>query len=79
MSAIPTLVELEVNRLEDKYHRALVKKEVAHEMGISLSTLDRRMEKAEDIPQYKVTKTGTFLFPLSAVALYLTEDLVRSV
>ncbi len=73
------LTQLEINRLETKYHRALLKKEVAHEMGISLSTLDRRLENAEDLPQYKVTKTGTYLFPLSAVALYLTEDLVRSV
>ncbi len=73
------LTQLEINRLETKYHRALLKKEVAHEMGISLSTLDRRLEKAEDLPQYKVTKTGTYLFPLSAVALYLTEDLVRSI
>lgn len=73
------LTQLEIDRLESKYHRALCKTEVAHEMGISLSTLDRRIKKAEDLPLYKVTKMGTILFPLSAVALYLTEDLVRSV
>ena len=73
------LTQLEIDRLESKYHRALVKTEVSHEMVISLATLDRRLEKAEDIPQYKKTKTGMMLFPLSAVALYLTEDLVRSV
>ena len=76
---MPDLTQLEIQRLEGKYHRALVKKEVAHEMGISVSTLDRRLGKAEDLPLYKVTKTGMLLFPLSAVALYLTEDLVRSV
>lgn len=73
-----TQTKLEMERLEAKYHRALDKKETAHEIGISLSTLDRRLEKAEDIPQYKKTKTGMILFPLSAVALFLTEDLVRT-
>ena len=73
------LTQLEMSRLEGKYHRALVKKEVAREIGISLSTLDRRLEKAQDVPQYKKTKTGTLLFPLSAVALFLTDGLVRSV
>ncbi len=27
------LTQLEINRLEGKYHRVLVKKEVAHKMG----------------------------------------------
>jgi len=71
-------LELEMNRLENKYHRAMTKKEVANELCISLSTMDRRIASATDIPSYKETRTGTLLFPLSEVALFLSSGLVRS-
>ena len=71
-------VQLEMNRLENKYHRAMTKREVAEELGISISTMDRRIKQAIDIPRYKETRTGTYLFPLSEVALFLSSDLVRS-
>ena len=71
-------LQLEMQRLESKYHRALTKKEVAAELGISLSTINRRIESAIDIPGYKETRTGTLLFPLSSVAVFLSSGLVRS-
>lgn len=74
-----TIYELELQRLENKYTRALTKKEVAHELGgISLKTLDRRIAQAIDIPQYKELRTGRVLFPISAVATYLSQGLVRT-
>ena len=72
------LLYLEMNRLDEKYHRAMTKKEVAAELGISLSTMDRRIASATDMPSYKETRTGTLLFPLSAVAEFLTSGLVCS-
>ena len=69
---------LELKRLEDKYTRALKKPELAHELGgISIRTLERRIESAEDIPSYIKTKTGTIIFPISAVAIYLSQKQVR--
>lgn len=74
------LYQTEVARLEAKYHRALSKKEVCHELGnISLKTLERRMEKAVDLPEYKELRTGRIIFPISAVATYLSQGLVRTV
>ncbi len=75
-----TLQKLEMQRLDEKYHRALTKKEVAHELGgISIKTLDKRLEKAEDIPRYKELRTGRLIFPLSSVAEYLTQGLVQTI
>ena len=69
---------LELKRLEDKYTRALKKPELAHELGgISMRTLERRIESAEDIPSYIKTKTGAIIFPISAVAIYLSQKQVR--
>ena len=71
--------EIELKRLEAKYTRALNKKEMAHELGdISLRTLERRIEAASDIPEYIKTKTGNIMFPISAVVLYFSERLVRT-
>ena len=63
-SNILLLAFQKINNSRDYYN----KKEVAAELGISLSTMDRRMASATDIPIYKETRTGTLLFPLSAVA-----------
>jgi len=71
--------KLELKRLEDKYTRALSKKDMAHELGeISLRTLERRIESAEDIPNYIKTKTGSVVFPISSVVLYFSERLIRT-
>jgi len=69
----------ETLRLEAKYHRALSRKEVAHELGISIKTLERRMEQVADIPQYKELRTGRVLFPISCVATYLSQGLIQTV
>lgn len=75
-----SLIKLEMDRLDEKYHRALTKKEVAHELGgISIKTLDKRIEKSEDIPRYKQLRTGRLMFPLAAVAEYLTGDLIQTI
>lgn len=68
----------EMLRLEAKYHRALSKKEVAHELGISMNTLNRRLENCEDLPEYKELRTGRLIFPISAVATYLSQDLIKT-
>ena len=76
MSDIATL---ELNRLEGKYKRALSKKEMAHELGdISLRTLERRIESAQDVPNYIKTKTGNIVFPIGAVVMYFSERLIRT-
>ena len=73
------ITELELQRLEAKYTRALSKKEMAHELGdISLRTLERRIEYAQDIPSYIKTKTGYVVFPISAVVIYFSERLIRT-
>ena len=71
------IVELELKRLEAKYTRALSKKEMAHELGdISLRTLERRIESAQDVPNYIKTKTGNIVFPIGAVVMYFSERLI---
>jgi len=66
-------------RLEAKYGRAITRKEMAHELKISPKTLDRRIAACEDLPEYKELKTGAVIFPLVAVATYLSQGLVRTV
>ena len=74
------ITELELNRLEKKYTRALNKKEMAHELGdISMRTLDRRIAASQDIPNYIKTKTGAIMFPISSVVLYFSERLIKTV
>ena len=65
-------------RLEAKYGRALSRKEMAHELKISPKTLDRRIANCEDLPEYKELKTGAVIFPLIAIATYLSQGLVRT-
>ncbi|WP_151950319.1 helix-turn-helix domain-containing protein [Aliarcobacter butzleri] len=55
-----------------KYNKMMLsKKEVANELGISLRTLNRRIEEKAALPSY--TKNGgIYLFPLENVAKYIT-------
>ena len=73
-----TLLAIEINRLEQKYKGSLTRKQLAQEMAISLQTLDRYIEKAEDIPPYKKLKTGKVIFPISSVAVFLTDSLIQT-
>ena len=70
--------QTEVVRLEAKYGRVLSKKEMAHELGISIKTLTERMHKGVDIPEYKETALGRHIFPISAVAAYLSKGLIKT-
>ncbi len=73
------ITELEMKRLENKYKRALTKKEMAHELGdISIRTLDRRIDTAQDVPSYIKSKTGMIMFPISSVALYFSNQIIRT-
>ena len=73
------ITQLELQRLEKKYTRALNKKEMAHELGaISMRTLDRRIEASQDIPNYIKSKTGAIMFPISSVVLYFSEHLIKT-
>jgi len=72
------LTELEMNRLESKYKKALNITQCASELNISKRTLQRRIESNIDLPMYKEQTVGGVLFPLSSVAQYLTSGLVQT-
>ena len=73
------ITELELKRLEEKYTRALNKKEMAHELGdISIRTLERRIEASQDIPNYIKSRTGVIMFPISSVVLYFSDRLIKT-
>lgn len=72
------LTELEMKRLESKYNKALNITQCASELNISKRTLQRRIESNIDLPMYKEQTGGGVLFPLSAVAQYLTSGLVQT-
>jgi len=73
------LYQTEVVRLEAKYGRVLSKKEMASELGISLKNLTQRIHAGVDIPEYKELVSGRHIFPISAVATYLSKGLVKTV
>lgn len=73
------LYQTEVVRLEAKYTRALDKIQTAHEMHISVKTLERRIARGVDVPQYKELRTKRVLFPISSVAAYLSQGLVQTI
>ena len=63
--------------LNDKYDKAtLTKKELAHELGMSVSSINTYICKGEGIPEYiKVgnAKNGKVLFPIVNVVNYLSN------
>ena len=72
------LYQTEVLRLEAKYGRALSKKETAIELHISDKVLAERIIQGRDIPDYRESASGRHVFPISAVAAYLTQGLVKT-
>lgn len=70
--------QTEVVRLEAKYGRVLHKKDMATELGISVKVLTERIISGRDIPEYVETASGRHIFPISAVATYLTQGLVKT-
>lgn len=70
--------QTEVVRLEAKYGRVLSKKEMAHELGISLKVLTQRIHVGKGIPEYIENAAGRHIFPVSAVATYLSKGLIKT-
>lgn len=68
--------------LKSKYKRITIgKKELAHELGISMSTLDLYISKNMGIPRYK--KLGNkansrVVFNISDLAQFLTENIIET-
>jgi len=63
--------------LTNRYRRSVLsKQELAKEMGIGLSTLNKYMSQNLGIPPYKkvgTTKNSRILFPIPAVAEFLAD------
>ena len=66
-----------VSDLRKKYGRSvLLKKELAEELGIALSTLNNYMAKGYGIPRYRKigdAKNAKVVFPIIEVAKFLSE------
>ena len=71
--------ELIYQDLQTRYKRATIsKREMAHEMGISYSTIDGYIAKGYGIPDYiKIgkAKNGKILFSLVKVAEFLSQTI----
>lgn len=68
--------------LRHKYKRATMgKKEMASELGVSLSTLDLYISKGIGLPKYKKAskaKNARIIFNIYDVAVYLTSDQIET-
>lgn len=69
--------------LKQKYKRATIgKKELAHEMGIAISTLDLYMSKGIGLPPYKKvgskSKNAKVIFNINNVARFLSENQIET-
>lgn len=66
--------------LTQRYQKAtLTKKELAHELSVSVSSINNYIVKGTGIPEYtKIgsAKNGTVLFPLICVADYLSNTIL---
>ncbi len=62
-----------IERLYSKYNKSILSKsEIAHELGISIKTVNYRMAEKKDIPNY--FKDGKFVkFAIESVAEYLDK------
>ncbi len=59
--------------LQKKYNKlGLSRRELAKELGISLSTLDRMIANKEALPKYRKVG-GRYFFPLEEIAKFLDE------
>ena len=65
--------------LVQKYRSGLSRKELALELNISLSTLDRLLKIGMGLPEYKRIGSGKrarIIFPVGKVAEFLENDLI---
>ncbi len=71
--------ELIYNDLKDRYKKStLSKREMAHELGISYSTIDGYIAKGYGIPNYKKlgkAKNAKVVFNIIDVAKFLSETI----
>jgi len=62
-----------------RYNKAtLTKKELAHELNLSIHTINARIVKGLDLPDYKKignAKNSKVVFPIVAVAEYLSNTI----
>lgn len=68
--------------LKHKYKRATIgKKEMAHELGVSLSTIDLYISKKMGIPSYSKLgnkKNSRVIFNIINVAEFLTKNTIET-
>lgn len=69
--------------LKQKYKRATIsKKELAHEMGIALSTLDLYVARGIGLPPYRkvgsTSKNAKVLFTINSVARFLSDNQIET-
>jgi len=65
-----------LRNLQEKYDKhSLNKRELAKELGISISSLSLGISRGDDIPAYRrrQAKNGALFFPLNEVARYLAD------
>ena len=74
-----TPIEVIKKDLVEKYNKStLSKQEIANELGIGLSTLNKYIAEGIGIPEYKkigTSKNSRVLFPIQAVAEYLASTI----
>ena len=68
--------------LKEKYSKSIIgKKEMAHELNISSSTLDLYMSKGMGLPKYKklgTAKNARVVFNIYDIAIYLNSEKIET-
>lgn len=67
------------SELKERYGKAtLSKAELAHEMGVSYSTIDNYIRLGYGLPEYKKigkSRNGKILFPIISVSEFLSQTI----
>jgi len=65
--------------LKERYNKStLTKKELAHELSLSVSSINNYIGKSSCLPEYRKigeAKNGTVVFPLICVAEYISNTI----
>ena len=73
------IFESVLNDLTTRYKKTTItKKELAHELNVSVSSINNYISKGYGIPEYKKigdARNGTVLFPVICVAKYLSNTI----
>jgi predicted DNA-binding transcriptional regulator AlpA len=68
--------------LKQKYKRVTIgKKEIAHELGVSASTVDLYISKGIGVPRYRKlgkSKNSKVVFNIADVAEFLTQNIIET-